>query len=126
MATGGLTRAALMLGQILATHSRVLNRLGGDRAGGLAAAGCWPLEKADPMSPLAPEIARTGTTIRGRCIVAMQDITEIDFAGRDRRRRILGPAGDGVSKGFFIQDRVRLCSRGWAKAGMTPGMVRCE
>jgi hypothetical protein len=31
-----------------------------------------------------------------------QDTTKISFAGHGQRRRGLGPAGDGVSAGFFI------------------------
>ena len=38
----------------------------------------------------------------GRCVVAVQDTTEINFRGRDRGRRGLGRGGDGVGLGFFI------------------------
>ena len=91
-----------MLGQIVQSHSLVLNRLGGDRAGAVAAGRLLASPKVDPEKLLAPEIERTRLAMRGRRIVVAQDTTEINFAGRDRRRKGLGPAGDGVSKGFFI------------------------
>ena len=37
-----------------------------------------------------------------------QDTTEINFAGREERRRGLGPAGDGVSAGFFIHPLIAI------------------
>ena len=46
--------------------------------------------------------ARTAAQCRGRRILAIQDTTEINFAGRDKKRRGLGPAGNGKAPGFFI------------------------
>src|SRR5208282_3363183 len=34
-------------------------------------------------------------------IVAAQDTTEVNFSGRDKRRKGLGPGGDGKTPGFF-------------------------
>jgi hypothetical protein len=45
---------------------------------------------------------RTANQCVGRRILAVQDTTEINFAGRDKRRRGFGPAGDGKTPGFFI------------------------
>jgi hypothetical protein len=50
---------------------------------------------------LEPYVARSAAAAQGRRVIAVQDITELNFAGRDRRRKGLGPAGDGVSRGFF-------------------------
>lgn len=101
-------RAALMLTQITAAHSLVLDRFGVDRAGSLAAGRLLASDKVAPDTVLAPEIARTMAAVKGRRIVAAQDTTEINFAGRDARRRGLGPAGDGVSKGFFIHPVIAI------------------
>ena len=101
-------RAAVMLDQIVAQHSLVLKRIGNGRAGTLAAGRLLASEKVAPEHLLAAEVARTQLAIRGRRIVAAQDTTEINFAGRDKRRRGLGPAGDGVSKGFFIHPVVAI------------------
>ena len=95
-------RAAMMFEQMVATHSVVLKKLGGKRAGEIGAGRLLASEKANADSLLAPHFARTAEAVRGRRIVAPQDTTEINFAGHDKRRRGLGPAGDGVSKGFFI------------------------
>jgi hypothetical protein len=51
---------------------------------------------------------RTGEHCRGLRIVAAQDTTEINFSGRDRARRGLGPAGDGQTPGFFIHGLVAV------------------
>ena len=38
----------------------------------------------------------------------MQDTTEVNFSGRDRSRKGLGPGGDGKSLGFFIHAAVAV------------------
>ena len=101
-------RAALMLDQIVAEHSLVLKRIGSGRAGTLAAGRLLASKKVAPEQLLAAEVRRTQAAICGRRIVAAQDTTEINFAGRDKRRRGLGPAGDGVSKGFFIHPVIAI------------------
>ena len=101
-------RAALMLEQITTTHSLVLDRFGATRAGSLAAGRLLASDKVTPDTVLASQIARTMAAVKGRRIVAAQDTTEINFAGRDARRRGLGPAGDGVSKGFFIHPVIAI------------------
>ena len=61
--------------------------------------------------------------MRGRRIVAAQDTTEINFAGRDKRRRGLGPAGDGVSKGFFIHPVVAIDADEGAVLGVAGAQI---
>jgi len=51
---------------------------------------------------------RTGEACRGRRVLAIQDTTEINFAGRSAGRRGLGPAGDGRSPGFFLHPTVAV------------------
>jgi hypothetical protein len=41
-------------------------------------------------------------------IVVARDTTEIEFAGREERRSVLGPPGDGVSAGFFIHPLIAI------------------
>ena len=117
------SRAALMLGQIVQSHSLVLNRLGGDRAGAVAAGRLLASRKVDPESLLAPEIARTQHAVRGRRIVCAQDTTEINFAGCDKRRKGLGPAGDGVSKGFFIHPVIAIDAQEAAVLGLVAARI---
>lgn len=93
--------AAHMLEQIVATRSLVVREFGGDRNGEMAAHRVLGSTKLDAATILAPHTARTVEAARGRFVLAIQDTTEINFAGRDARRRDLGPAGNGSAKGFF-------------------------
>jgi Transposase DDE domain len=111
-------RAALMFEQMVATHSVVLKKLGGKRAGELGAGRLLASGKVDAEGLLAPFFARTAEAVRGRRIVAVQDTTEINFAGRDKRRRGLGAAGDGVSKGFFIHPVIAIDADDGAVVGV--------
>jgi hypothetical protein len=61
---------------------------------------------------------RTIAATTGRRIVVAQDTTEINFAGREANRRGLGPAGDGVSAGFFIHPLVAIDSQTEAVLGL--------
>jgi len=61
---------------------------------------------------------RTMASAAGRRIVVAQDTTEINFAGREANRRGLGPAGDGVSAGFFIHPLVAIDSETEAVLGL--------
>jgi hypothetical protein len=61
---------------------------------------------------------RTMAAASGRRIVVAQDTTEINFAGREANRRGLGPAGDGVSAGFFIHPLVAIDSETEAVLGL--------
>lgn len=101
-------RAALVFDQMVATHSVVLKKIGGQRAGEVGVGRLLASEKVNTDGLLAPHFARTAEAVRGRRIVAAQDTTEINFAGRDKRRHGLGPAGDGVSKGFFIHPVIAI------------------
>jgi Transposase DDE domain len=101
-------RAALVFERIVAAHSVVLKKVGGKRAGEVAVGRLLASSKVDTEGLLAPHVARTTAAVRGLRIVAAQDTTEINFSGRDHRRRGLGPAGDGVSKGFFIHPVIAI------------------
>jgi hypothetical protein len=95
-------RGAWLFDRIVSTGSLVFRKVGGDRAGEMAAH-----RFLASRSVTAPEIIetfgmRTGERCRGRRIIAAQDTTEINFSGRDRARRGLGPAGDGKTPGFFM------------------------
>ena len=95
-------RGGWFVDRIVATHSLVLKTVGGDRAGEAAINRYLGHEDIDPNAILAPHVARTQAAAQGRRIVVAQDTTEVNFAGRARRRKDLGPGGDGASPGFFI------------------------
>jgi hypothetical protein len=101
-------RADIVTAQIMATGSLVPRRFGGGRSGELAAGRFLASPKVTPEAILDIHIARTAAAARGRRIVAIQDTTEINFSGRDRSRKGLGPGADGKSKGFFIHATVAV------------------
>lgn len=88
--------------QIVATGSLVVRRFGGGRDGEVAAGRFLGSPKVTVEAIIDTNSARTRAAAQGRRIVAVQDTTEVNFSGRDRRRRGLGPAGDGKSLGFFL------------------------
>lgn len=95
-------RGAWLFDRIVATGSLVLRKVGGDRAGEMAAHR-FVASRAVTASEIVETLGiRTGERCQGRRIIAVQDTTEINFSGRARARRGLGPAGDGKTPGFFM------------------------
>ena len=90
-----------VLDAIVAKNSLVLRKIGGGRAGEVAAGRF--LDNGDVTARAIIETAaeRTLAAARGRRVLAIQDTTEVNFSGRAARRTGLGPAGDGVSPGLF-------------------------
>ena len=76
---------------IAATGTLVVRKLGGGRAGELAIHRLLSQPEVTWQEALDVAAARTADRCRGRRIVVAQDTTEINFAGRDRRRRDSGP-----------------------------------
>ncbi|MGH7017187.1 MAG: IS4 family transposase [Caulobacteraceae bacterium] len=95
-------RGAWLFERIVETGSVVLRDLGGDRAGEVAAHRFLSSPYVSTEGLLAAVSARAGAAAAGRRVVAAQDTTEINFSGRDGRRRGLGRSADGKSVGFFI------------------------
>src|SRR5688572_23303488 len=94
--------------QIVATGSLVLRRFGGGRDGEMAAGRFLASPKVTPEAIIDTRAARTQAAAEGLRIVAIQDTTEVNFSGRDRSRKGLGPGGDGKSLGFFIHATVAV------------------
>lgn len=88
--------------QIVATGSLVLRRFGGGRDGEVAAGRFLASPKVTVEAIVDTHSARTQAAAQGRRIVAVQDTTQVNFSGRDRSRKGLGPGGDGKSLGFFL------------------------
>ena len=94
--------------RVVETGSLVVKTLGGTRKDEIATGRFLANDAVDPAMILAPHIERTRAAIAGRSILVVQDTTEINFSGRAARRQGLGPAGDGVSPGFFIHPQVAV------------------
>ena len=102
---GDARRAAVgstLLERVMETGSLVIRKLGGDRAGEMAIHRFLSAASVSTAEMIETLAARTAAACAGRTIVAVQDTTEINFAGREERRRGLGPGGDGLSAGFFL------------------------
>jgi Transposase DDE domain len=94
--------------RVVTTGSLVLREFGGDRAGEMSAHRFLDSRHVTPEEILKTAGKRTAAACAGRRIVAAQDTTEINFSGRDRGRRGLGPAGDGKTPGFFCHAMVAI------------------
>lgn len=101
-------RGAWIFDRIVSTGSLVLRKIGGDRAGEIAVHRFLSSAEVTAKEIIETVGVRTGEQCRGLRIVAAQDTTEINFSGRDRARRGLGPAGDGKTPGFFIHGVVAI------------------
>lgn len=95
-------RVDWLVQRIVTTGSVVLRRLGGDRAGEIAAHRVLDNDQVDAEAILEGLAARTREASAGRRVVAVQDTSEVNFAGRSAGRSGLGPGGDGRTPGFFI------------------------
>ncbi len=76
-------RADQIFESIVATGSVVLRRIGGDRAGEVAAHRFLDNDRVTHEAIIDTLSLRTIEACKGRKIVAVQDTTEINFSGRD-------------------------------------------
>jgi hypothetical protein len=116
-------RGEWFIDRIVTAHSLVLKTVGGDRAGEAAINRYLGNDHVDPATILAPAVARTRAAAEGRRVVVAQDTTEVSFAGRARRRKGLGPGGDGVSPGFFIHPQIAIDADAEAVLGIVGGEI---
>lgn len=107
-----------LIERVMQTGSLVLRKLGGDRAGEIAIHRFLSAASVTTGEMVETLASRAAAACVGRRIVAVQDTTEINFAGREERRRGLGPAGDGISAGFFIHPLIAVDSETDAVLGL--------
>jgi hypothetical protein len=107
-----------LLERVTATGSLVIRTLGGTRAGELAIHRFLSARSVTCKEMLGTLAGRTLAAAAGRRMVVAQDTTEVNFSGRAANRRGLGPAGDGVSAGFFIHPLVAIDSETEAVLGL--------
>jgi hypothetical protein len=116
-------RGAWLFERIVATGSLCLRKVGGDRAGEIAAHRFVASRQVGAAEIIATLSGRTGERCRGQRIVVAQDTTEINFSGRARARRGLGPAGDGATPGFFVHAAVAIEAADEAVVGLLDAAV---
>lgn len=95
-------RAEWMIERIAALGTVVVRQIGETRAGEVAAHSFLSSPHVSVEAIVETAGARTARQCVGRRVLAVQDTSEINFSGRDKKRRGFGPAGDGKTPGFFI------------------------
>ena len=123
---GDARRAAMgstLVERVVETGSLVIRKLGGTRAREIAIHRFLSAPSVTCAEMVETLADRTAAACRGRRIVAAQDTTEINFSGREARRRGLGPAGDGVSAGFFLHPVIAIDSETEAVLGLVDAKI---
>jgi len=95
-------RADWLIERVATAGTLVLRKLGETRAGEKAVHRFLSSPYVSVDRIVETLAARTALQCAGRRVLAVQDTTEINFSGRDKKRRGFGPAGDGITPGFFI------------------------
>jgi hypothetical protein len=116
-------RGAWLFDRIVATGSLCLRKVGGDRAGEIAAHRFLDSPQVGAAEIIATLSGRTGERCQGQRIIVAQDTTEINFSGRALARRGLGPAGDGKTPGFFVHAAVAVDAADEAVVGLLDAAV---
>lgn len=114
---------AFLLERVVATGSLVVRRIGGDRAGEMMVHRFLSSPAVGVAEVVETVAARTAAACAGRRIVAVQDTTEVNFAGRAAARRRLGPSGDGVSPGFFLHPVIAVDADDEALLGLIDAQI---
>jgi hypothetical protein len=99
---------AIIFERVVTSGSLVVREIGVDRAGEMSAHRFLGSPHVTAAEIIATAGTRTAAACVGRRMVVAQDTTEINFSGRDRGRKGLGPAGDGKSLGFFCHAAVAV------------------
>src|ERR1700761_6860827 len=88
-------RADWLIERVATAGTLVLRRVGETRAGECAVHRFLSSPYVSVESIVETLAARTAAQCAGRRVLAVQDTTEINFAGRDQKRRGFGAGGDG-------------------------------
>jgi Transposase DDE domain len=116
-------RAEWLMERIAATGSVVLRKLGETRAGEMAIHRFLSSPYVSVENIVESLASRTAEQCAGRHVLVMQDTTEINFAGRDKKRRGFGPAGDGETPGFFIHPVIAVDVETEAMIGLVDATI---
>jgi hypothetical protein len=120
-------RADWLIERVAAVGSLVLRRVGGDRAGERAVHRFLSSPYVGVEQIVETLAARTARQCAGRRVLTIQDTTEINFAGRDGKRRGFGAGGDGKTAGFFIHPVIAVDIETEAVVGLVDAEIwtRC-
>lgn len=101
-------RRDIITENVIKKESLIQIEVGGSRTGELAMKDFLRSNKVSPDYIIGPAILQTADAVEGLRIAAPQDTTEINFSGRDKRRKGFGPGGDGKTPGFFIHASIAV------------------
>lgn len=116
-------RADWLIERVATAGTLVLRKLGETRAGEKAIHRFLSSHHVSVDRIVETLAARTATQCAGRRILAIQDTSEINFSGRDKKRRGFGPGGDGKTPGFFIHPVVALDVESEAVVGLVDAEI---
>jgi hypothetical protein len=116
-------RADWLIERVATAGTLVLRKLGETRAGEKAAHRFLSSPYVSVDRIVETLAARTAAQCTGRRILAIQDTSEINFSGRDKKRRGFGPGGDGTTPGFFIHPVVALDIESEAVVGLVDAEI---
>jgi len=116
-------RAEWLVERVAAVGTLVVRRVGTTRAGEKAIHRFLssPYVSADRI--VETVAAGTAATCVGRHVLVVQDTTEINFAGREQKRRGFGPTGDGKTPGFFIHPVIAVDVETEAVVGLVDAAI---
>lgn len=116
-------RADWLIERVATAGTLVLRKLGETRAGEKAVHRFLSSPYVSVDRIVETLAARTAAQCAGRRILAVQDTTEINFAGRDKKRRGFGPAGDGKTPGFFVHPVIAIDVESEAVVGLVDAEI---
>jgi hypothetical protein len=116
-------RADWLIDRAAALGTLKLRRIGETRAGEVAVQRFLSSPYVSVDTIIETLAARTAKQCVGRRVLAVQDTTEINFAGREKKRRGFGPAGDGKTSGFFIHPVIVVDVETEAVAGVLDAAI---
>lgn len=116
-------RADWLVERVATAGTLVLRKLGETRAGEKAIHRFLSSRYVSVDRIAETLAARTAAQCAGRRVLAIQDTSEINFAGRDKKRRGFGPGGDGETPGFFIHPVIALDVESEAVVGLVDAEI---
>jgi hypothetical protein len=116
-------RADWLIERIAATGSLVVRKIGETRAGEMAVHRFRSSPYVSVDRIVETLAGRTAMQCAGRRVLVVQDTTEINFAGRDKKRRDFGPAANGRDVGFFIHPVIAVDIETEAVVGLVDAAI---
>jgi hypothetical protein len=116
-------RAEWLINRVAATGSLVLRKIGETRAGEMAAHRFLSSPHVSVDRIVETLAHRTAKQCAGRRILAVQDTSEVNFAGFEEKRRGFGPAGNGKTLGFFIHPVIAVDIESEAVVGLVDAAI---